>query len=101
MLRYINADSKKKKKTVSHAEHHEILTAVNIRNSSTILLSGTKGLLAAAKFLEATGAFTATGRPITKHPSPTLPGLDTTENPVSQETDYSYSAFHKCTESPR
>jgi hypothetical protein len=59
--------------------HRYILTAVNRQHSPTILLSGNKGILAVAKFIELTGAFSSTGKPVTKQPFPDLPGLDLTD----------------------
>jgi hypothetical protein len=53
-----------------------------------ILLSCEKGLAAVAKFIELTGAFTATGLPLQKPTSPELPGLDLSDTTQTQESDY-------------
>jgi len=60
----------------THEEHRAILTSVHRDHSPAILLGSIKGLLAMAKFLEISGAFTADGRPYEPPPMPVLPGLD-------------------------
>jgi hypothetical protein len=57
-------------------EHRHILSAVSPRHDPAILLGTLKGLLATAKFLEALGAFTRNGRPITPPRPPAMPTLN-------------------------
>jgi hypothetical protein len=57
-------------------------TAVHRDHSPAILLGTTKGLLATAKFLRESGAFTATGRPYQPPQTPALPALDLSQNKI-------------------
>src|SRR5438876_631825 len=62
-----------------HEEHRPILSAVSQLHDQAILLGGTKGLLATAKFLKASGAFSANLQN-TLEPPP-LPELDLANQP--------------------
>jgi ribonuclease HI len=59
-----------------YEEHRPILTEVSRHHSPPALLGSTKGLLATAKFLLASGAFTSEGRPYTPPTMPDMPTLD-------------------------
>jgi hypothetical protein len=72
----------------AYDEHRHILEKFNRRIDPTRLLSSEKGMAIAAKFIEATGAFTANGRPPKKPTSPEIPGLDLSEITQSQESDH-------------
>jgi hypothetical protein len=60
----------------AYHEHRHILTTVHRDHSPYILLGSDKGLIAVAKFLKLTGAFTATGTPYEPPTTPQLPELD-------------------------
>jgi ribonuclease HI len=63
----------------AYDEHRHILTTAHRDHSSPVLLGSMFGLLATAKFLLESGAFTATGRPYVTPKTPALPGLDLSE----------------------
>jgi ribonuclease HI len=70
----------------NYDEHRHFLTTVTRDHSSPILLGCTRGLLATAKFLHTSGAFTATGKPYEPPKTPVLPGLDLSDVSPAQET---------------
>src|SRR5215472_14978006 len=59
-----------------YADHHHLLSHASQTRDPTILLGSTKGLLAVAKFLKASGAFTADGRPYHPPHPPEVPELE-------------------------
>ena len=65
----------------TYDEHRAILSAVSRYHDAPILLGSIKGLLATAKFLEKSGAFTATGIPYIPPLNPALPSLNLWDPP--------------------
>ena len=59
----------------AYNNHRHVLTAVSRDHHAPILLGSPKGLLATAKFLCESGAFTSTGQPYLPPNTPNLPGL--------------------------
>ena len=64
-----------------YREHRHILSEVSRDHDPSFLLDTTKGLLATAKFLKLTGAFTASGTPYEPPPAPKLPQIFGLEDP--------------------
>jgi ribonuclease HI len=64
----------------AYENYRHLLTMVSRDHQPEILLGSTKGLLATAKFLKETGAFSATGRPYQRRPPPDIPGLQLHEH---------------------
>jgi ribonuclease HI len=60
----------------AYDDHRNILSAVSRDHDGPVLLGSIRGLLATAKFLQKTGAFTSTGQPYEPTRPPDLPGLD-------------------------
>jgi ribonuclease HI len=56
-------------------DHRHLLSAASRDHHDWILLGRTKGLLATAKFLKASGAMTATGKPYERPATPPMPEL--------------------------
>ena len=56
--------------------HHHLLAQASRARDPTILLGSTKGLLATAKFLKASGAFTSDGTPYIPPRPPDPPEMD-------------------------
>jgi ribonuclease HI len=72
----------------THREHRHILSAAHRDHSPAILLGSIKGLLATAKYLKMTGAFSHPDRPSGREKTPDLPGLDLSDlsqNPYNYE----------------
>jgi hypothetical protein len=72
----------------SYKEHRKILTEVHRDHSPTVLLGSKKGLLAMAKFLKVSGAFTSNGLPYKPPETPELPGLRLLSSPSPSEVPY-------------
>ena len=62
-------------------DQRHILTSVSRDHQAPILLGSIKGLLATAKFLKESGAFTLNGRPYEPPPPHEIPGLQLNEPP--------------------
>jgi len=65
----------------AYEDHRHILSNVSQQHHVTILLGSSKGLLAMARFLKETGAFSASGRPYYPPTTPKLPGLELHDPP--------------------
>jgi ribonuclease HI len=56
-------------------DHRHILTEASRDHNPMVLLGSVKGLIATAKFLESSGAFTSEGKPYARPPPPEFPQL--------------------------